>query len=353
MGGYWRTWPDLVGQLSVIPMTIAICLCGTPQTPNIGGVRGGHTPNAELVTLRDSLDQAQKSLDGTTVLKGSEAELAQPESLDVLARRLDVLEKKAGQWLARTNLSRHSPRGRYWAPPERKPDSGSDGTLTRDKLVRELQKRGLLFREGRRAVQVILSALSQHLQFGGELKTLLGKFHIKRRPQPKQLERFGRTVTINQQPKRVAFQLDRQLKAALQSAPEIPMPETEVYDPLRCEKCGSLEFTEARFHQYTRDFYAAMPGGDLVPATETPIRTLVCLCGNPVLPGSLRFYSGPELVSSFKASFAVAQQYRETQLPAMVGKLAERFARKHQHDSLAERITNLERMLQDSEKEPQ
>jgi hypothetical protein len=39
IGGYWTTGPDLVGKNSIIPMTIAVCLCGTPQTPNIGGVR--------------------------------------------------------------------------------------------------------------------------------------------------------------------------------------------------------------------------------------------------------------------------------------------------------------------------
>jgi hypothetical protein len=35
------------------------------------------------------------------------------------------------------------------------------------------------------------------------------------------------------------------------------MPKAIVPDPLRCEKCGSLEFTEAEFRQYRKDWYAS------------------------------------------------------------------------------------------------
>jgi nucleoid DNA-binding protein len=266
-----------------------------------------------------------------------------------LAERLDVLERMAGRWLAKTNPFRHSPRGRYWAPPARKPASGWGGVLTRDRLVVELQTGGLLFREARQALNVILKTMIKHLKVAGELETLLGKFDIKDRPPQKKVKRFDREVTLNRQSKRVAFRLEKTLKAALQSAPqkEIPMPESKVSDPLRCQECGSLEFTEAKFRQYRDAWYSSMPGGDLRPVTESPLRTLVCLCGNPIQPGRQRGYGNPELVRSFQPSFEVARRYRN-----VLGRIRDAFATKQQYDHLAERIAKLERMLQRPKKKP-
>ena len=45
LGAFWETWPELVGKNSLALMGTAICLCGTPQRPSIGGIRGGRTPN--------------------------------------------------------------------------------------------------------------------------------------------------------------------------------------------------------------------------------------------------------------------------------------------------------------------
>jgi len=55
VGSSCASWPDLVGRISPGPMTLLICLCGTPLAPLIGGVRGGRTPNLELVQFLDSL----------------------------------------------------------------------------------------------------------------------------------------------------------------------------------------------------------------------------------------------------------------------------------------------------------
>jgi hypothetical protein len=41
----WPIWPDLTGHASHMPMTVCVCLCGTPLNPEIGGLRGGKTPN--------------------------------------------------------------------------------------------------------------------------------------------------------------------------------------------------------------------------------------------------------------------------------------------------------------------
>jgi nucleoid DNA-binding protein len=197
-------------------------------------------------------------------------------------------------------------------------------------LVVELQIRGLLFREARQALDAILKTMIQHLKVSGELETLLGKFAIKNRPPQKKVKRFGREVILNQQPKRVAFRLEKTLQTALSaSQKEIPMPESKVPDPLRCLKCGSLEFTEGKFRQYRNDWYSSMPGGDLRPVTKSPMRTLVCLCGNPILPGRLRGYGNPELVRNFQQSFEVARQYRD-----LLARLRDVFATKQLHDQL-------------------
>src|SRR5205807_1526748 len=123
----------------------------------------------------------------------------------------DKLERSAGRRLAQTNPSRHSPRGRYWAPPKREPASGKNGTLTRDCLVVELQSRGLLFREARLAVNAILDSMIGYLQDGGTIDTVLGSFQTARRPKRKKLLRFGKFVTINQKPKRIAFKIHQKL----------------------------------------------------------------------------------------------------------------------------------------------
>ncbi len=294
--------------------------------------------------------------------------MAGRENLDVLAGRVKVLEKLAGRRLAETDPNRRSPRGRHWAPPTREPLSGGDGKLTRDQLVLKLQERGFGFREAWRVVNAILAVMIEELQDGGKvvIENLLGKFKVVRRPPARRLVRFGREVTVNQQPKRVAFQMDRSLRGPLPSSStseEVLLPEAIDLKQLRCERCGSLEFTEAQYKQFLADFSSSSPGGDLMSLTEQPFRTLVCLCGHPVMPGWLRTpgrrfplrAARPVMEvarASFRQSFDAARRYRDTVLAqqavleqALEARLVERYASEEQYDALAERVENLERML--------
>ena len=43
-----------------IPMWILECLCGALQAPDIGGLRGGRTPNSLLAHFREGLKAAQQ-----------------------------------------------------------------------------------------------------------------------------------------------------------------------------------------------------------------------------------------------------------------------------------------------------
>jgi hypothetical protein len=46
--GFWPTWPNLVGQIVESSVRRLVCLCGRPMSPDIGGLRGGRTPNFGL-----------------------------------------------------------------------------------------------------------------------------------------------------------------------------------------------------------------------------------------------------------------------------------------------------------------
>jgi nucleoid DNA-binding protein len=285
--------------------------------------------------------------DGDSVLAAAEAHMAKAESFRVLAGQLKVLERLAGRRLAQQNPSRKSPRGRYWAPPERKPASGD--VLTREALVIALQAIGLTAEVAKIAVKAIFDAIINELKDGGIAKTPLGVFETRRRPPERRLLRLGRWRTFNTT-KRAVFRPSRELRAACnRSIPtEIPVPDVNIQpiqpNQLQCEKCGSSHFVEGHFKQY-RPQYSASPGGDINPLTEDPIRTLVCLCGQPVLPGQLRSYK-PADYQSFRKSFEAARQYRESTSPeTILQRVAEIYASKPQHDVLAERITKLQTIL--------
>src|SRR5579864_8158065 len=64
LGGSWPTWPDMVGLIDESSTRQLVCLCGRPMSPNIGGLRGGRTPNFELTQFLESLKNGQARLSG-------------------------------------------------------------------------------------------------------------------------------------------------------------------------------------------------------------------------------------------------------------------------------------------------
>jgi nucleoid DNA-binding protein len=334
-------------------MTLLVCLCGAPLTPSIGGVRGGRTPNVELVKLLDSLQNGQAWLkdhhDRDLVLAAAEAHLAKAESFQVLAGQLKALEKLAGPRIAQQPPTRKSPRGRYWAPSERKPVSGD--VLTIDTLVIALQGIGFTARLAKKAVNAIFEAITEWLKDGGIAKTPLGTFKAVRRPPKCTLVRLGHLQNFNMQPQRIAFRISRELQEACNQSiqKEISVPIAHVNIPsnqLQCEKCGSTHFDEAHFSQYLPQYSAAV-GGDISTITEDPIRALVCLCGHTVLPGRLRSYAVDDY-KSFQKSLEAARLYLERTRPeAILRKMADIYANQQQHDELAERIAKMETILKE------
>ena len=157
------------------------------------GVHGGRTLNLELVQLLDSLQNSHAWLkghhDGNLVWAAAEAHLAKAESFQVLAGQLKALERLAGRRIAQQSTTRKSPRGRYWAPPKRKPASGD--VLTLDTLVIALQGVGLTACEGKKAVKAIFDGMIQELQDGGNVETPLGVFQFGRRPSARSFDWAG------------------------------------------------------------------------------------------------------------------------------------------------------------------
>ena len=166
-----------------------------------------------------------------------------------------------------------------------------------------LQEIGLTARVAKKAVKTIFEAIINWLKDGGIAKTPLGVFEIRRRPPERKVIRLGRKQKFNTKPKRVVFRASRELLAACnRSMPEkIPVPNMKIQpihpNQLQCEKCGSSHFVEAQFKQY-RPQYSASPGGDISPISENPVRALVCLCGQPILPGRLRSQALPTIKAS-------------------------------------------------------
>jgi hypothetical protein len=92
LGPFWDTWPDLTGQASYIPMTVRVCLCGAPLDPEIGGLRGGRTPNRELCRFLESLAKAKKQLkenhDPGLVLGAAEQQLVKLDAFHATEKQL-------------------------------------------------------------------------------------------------------------------------------------------------------------------------------------------------------------------------------------------------------------------------
>jgi hypothetical protein len=108
----WPGWPDLTGQATMTMQTVAVCLCGMPLTPSIGGQHAGLTPNFELHQFLDSLAKGQAYIrrnDGQVEAAGLESAFVRPAELEALAERLKNLERQVGR------LQRSTPKaGRYW-----------------------------------------------------------------------------------------------------------------------------------------------------------------------------------------------------------------------------------------------
>lgn len=324
-------------RISKGPLTVGICLCGSPWKPSIGGLRGGKTPNTLVTHFVESQDEARKVNDYAAVARVIE-ELARQDAFEVLRSQVKVLERAIAR---RKRLGR----GRPWALPTRKATSKG-----RDQLVLAVEQHGFTARESKKAVAAFWTAMANGLQYEGFVQTPLGVFRVER-PDPVQRRRFGREQVFYRLP-RIVFRPDRDLVRALNLCIEFRVEEARVpevdhkKDQLCCEICGSVEFMEAEFKQY-RQRSASMPGDDISPLTEG-IRVRICMCGNPIQPSLRRQTSvGKPIRESFQKSFEMARAWRESTRPnRIIERLrSEAFVTKQAHDLLAEEVAKLKAII--------
>jgi nucleoid DNA-binding protein len=348
LGSSWPTWPVLVGQITMGAKPLRVCLCGTPLTPETGGIRGGRTYDVEVSRLMASLEQGQELRDGNSVLAVAAQHLALPEEWEVLSARLKTVERKVGQQM------RSGP-GRPWRLPTRMPDAKG-----RDQFVLALEKAGLTSRKAKAAVSTIWKSMIAALRRGEVVETPLGTFRVARGPKPRRRKRWGNQQVVNRRLWKIRFVPSPELRAACASPnPDVPTPkEVSVpnvsvsRDQLYCEKCGSAYFVESNFQQQGKQ-YLTGPGAEVNPFGNS-IRALVCLCGQPIQCGKLRRLStSREDYASFQKSFEAARQYRERSQPqAILARVSQSFVSREQYDRLADQITSLETILRSRTLEP-
>jgi nucleoid DNA-binding protein len=200
----WQEGGELE-QISRMPMTILICLCGTPFRPPIGGVRGGRTPNHELWAFLNHFDSAeryQKSChDLARYEKKVAPDLARRDRLEAVRRLAAALERKVGRLLAARD--KRNKRGRHWCSPHRNMATKAKG---RDWLALEAQKCGLTFDQARAIVDFIFAALTRSLKGGQSIHTPLGIFRIEERKPSHFRIRLGKLQKMNSQRKVVVFE---------------------------------------------------------------------------------------------------------------------------------------------------
>src|ERR1035438_965534 len=243
LGYFQETWPLLVGRLSKGVMTLLVCLCGSPLTPRIGGVRGGDTFNRELTALLDSLrkvlDRLEDIRSDRSVLAGLAGQPASPEAFAALVSRSENVERVLAQ-----RIRRRPGRGRHWRSPKRKPRAKG-----RDQLVLAVEQRaGLTARKAREVVNQFWNIITRAIWRGENVETPLGVFKARSGTRTQQTRtRWGRQQTLYRQERRIAFRpsiafpvISETPASKEDSVPQANVPSNQ----LICEKCGSTYFVE-------------------------------------------------------------------------------------------------------------
>ena len=133
--------------MSLMPQTMLVCLCGTPVAPQLGGIRGGRTPNVEMVQFLRSLDQVKEAMASQhrDVVKEEAAKVSVlRRSVKAFGTALARVERALERMQACKTSKGKPPRGQTWQLPRRQVPK----RIGRDSLALELQKS--LFRSARR-----------------------------------------------------------------------------------------------------------------------------------------------------------------------------------------------------------
>jgi nucleoid DNA-binding protein len=187
------------------PVWILQCLCGALQTPDIGGLHGGRTPNVLVSHFMKSLDTARQRrearADRSLVETAAQESLAPRKKFNKLTGAVRRLERLLARRQAHKDADGKI-KGGTWREPKR--SAASNG---RDRLALEVQKRGLTFDQARTVVTTVFERMRDALKQGDFVDVPpLGRFSVKEGPKPKLQISLGKVQHRNQQPKKVVFQ---------------------------------------------------------------------------------------------------------------------------------------------------
>ncbi len=281
---------------------VIICLCGMPQQPVIGGVRGGRTPNRTILSFDRDFKRTQRI---ATVTKDK---LARKE-WESVTQRLVAVAKAIDDRLRRRRMRRQAGKK---VPVSKRAAAGSG----KDLLVVALQQScGLTFDRARDAVNGIIKIWIDNLSERRPIQTPLGWIGVRSAPKARFEKRFGKQYLLfNKNPRRVW--LSERNNVLSSPPPETPeaenrtaqiTPLSSIKGGMRCPDCGGSYFTEVACRQYRKGWYSSWTGGQLRPLTDDdPIHTLVCLCTR-ALDVKSRSYAH---LTSFRLSLEKAHAFR-------------------------------------------
>lgn len=183
-------------QIDSMPMVILICLCGTPLSWSVGGIRGGRTPNYEISRFFRDLEGVERYLnachDSKALVKGIAPDLFRRDCLEGIRRDAAVMERQVGRFLAAAD--RRDNRGRHWCAPRRNRATNGKG---RDWLALEVQKCGFTFDQARAIVAAIFDAITSGLRLGEAVETPLGTFRVQEKKPTYFRVRWGKLQKMN------------------------------------------------------------------------------------------------------------------------------------------------------------
>jgi hypothetical protein len=275
---------------------LAVCLCGTPDTPQLSGIR----PSDDQVvidrlfgalatdkSLRQAIAAVLPGVSASATLAGKIARLE--STCELLRRRL-------------------LPASTAVAPP--KPPRRVAATHSLDAIALELQRAGLLnFRQARQAVWAVRDLWKAALAKEESVETPLGVLSIRKtlsgrrrvvlkvsyglhfeavevnRPSAPGTNTKDPTTTGAAQPKSSA-------QNEVRNMPLTPNAASSV----QCPRCGSLWFARHQFRQYADQFYSSVVGGSLSPLSNDPQYAPVCLCGMLLQP---KGYTHPPRIPTY------------------------------------------------------
>lgn len=279
---------------------VLICLCGMPQRPLIGGMRGGRSPNVSIGRFFEDFARTQR-IDDVTKDKLTR------EAWKPIWEDLACLDKIFNDQLRRKRLRRQAAEN---VPVSERTPAGSG----KDLLVVAVQRCASTFDRARQAVAAIVEIWKSNLVELRPIETPLGWVGTRGAPYKRCEIRFGRLCELFFDHRRV--RLTKKKKGLF--APPDNAKASNNHDrktpastspDLSCPECGGSYFTEVACQRYLSGMPSSWPGGNITPMSDAaPIHTLVCLCGfalnvqSRAIPKPLR--------DSFAASFEKARAYR-------------------------------------------